>query len=293
MGKGKKRKDFWSKYFDPPTGGWPLAVRSVGFNRCRAGEGIKLMRHPWHHWFDEKTWRTLPTLTMAHVIRGEGFFRSAASGEIDVPEGSLIFAFPGVSHYYCYRDETGWDDEWLEVEAEPILPALKKAGIDPAHPVVRLGNQARLTEAYRKLLDLARHGAAEGRLAVCAYETIVTAVEDASGGRAAGDPVDRMAMRLNLSQFDDLSVSQAAKASGLSASRMRTVFREKMGLSPKRYQLKIRLDRAAELLVSTQTTIVEIAQQVGFRTAAAFSTAFVRAYGLPPTKFRNSGPDRA
>jgi len=288
-GKSKRRSGgrcFWSKYFDAPTGVWPLTVRSVGYNRCRAGEGLKMMRHPWHHWLDEKEGRTLPTLTMVHVIRGEGFFRSVASGEVAVPPGSLIFAFPGVRHYYCYRDETGWDDEWLEVEAAAILPALEKAGIDPAHPVARLGGQARLSAAFRKMLDLARHGASEGRLAACALETLVAAVEGTSDASDAKSPVERMAAQMNLSQFDDLSVSQAAKASGLSASRMRTLFREKMGLSPKRYQLKIRLERAARLLASTQTPVTDIAHQVGFKTATAFSSAFVRVYGLSPTRYR-------
>jgi len=245
-----------------------------------------MMRHPWHHWLDEKDGRTLPTLTMVHVIRGEGFFRSAASGEVAVPPGSLIFAFPDVRHYYCYRDETGWDDEWLEVEATAILPALKKAGIDPAHPVVRLGCEVRLAAAFRKMLDLARHDATEGHLAACALETLAAAVEGASDGSDAKSPVDRMAEQLNLSQFDDLSVSQAAKASGLSASRMRTLFREKMGLSPKRYQLKIRLERAAQLLSSTRTPVSDVARQVGFKTTAAFSSAFARAYGHPPTQYR-------
>jgi len=291
--KSKRKKDrrcFWSKYFDASIGGWPLTVRSVGYNRCKAGEGLKMMRHPWHHWLDEKEGRTLPTLTMVHVVRGEGFFRSAASGEVAVPTGSLIFAFPGVRHYYCYRDETGWDDEWLEVEAAAVLPALKKAGIDPARPVVHLGGQARLAAAFRKMLDLARHGASEGRLAACALETLVAAVEGAADGSDAKSPVDQMAAQLNLSQFDDLSVSQAAKASGLSASRMRTLFREKMGLSPKRYQLKLRLERAAQLLSSTQTSVAEVAQRVGFRTTAAFSSAFARVFGLPPTRYRKKSP---
>lgn len=282
----KNTRCFWSKYFDAPTGGWPLTVRSVGFNRCKAGEGLKMTRHPWHHWLDEREGRTLPTLTMVHVIRGAGFFRSAASGEVAVPSGSLIFAFPGVRHYYCYRNDTGWDDEWLEVEAAAILPALNKAGIDPAHPVVRLAGQSRLVATFRKMLDLARHDASEGRLAACALETLAAAVEGASDESGVKCPVDRMAAQLNLSQFDDLSVSQAAKASGLSASRMRTLFREKMGLSPKRYQLKIRLERAAQLLSSTQTPVTDIAHQVGFKTATAFSSAFVRVYGLSPTRYR-------
>lgn len=290
MGTEKNRKGFWSRYFDPPTGGWPLAVRSLGYNRCRPGLKTSLLKHPWHHWFDAEKGRVLPTLTLVHVLRGGGVFRSSASGELEIPANSLVFAFPNVRHFYWFDEKTGWDDEWLEVEAETILSALDDQGVSPKCPVIRLGSSSRIALVFRRLFDLARHGASEVRLAAGAYEVLATAFDEIAVGESrtseVGDPVGRMASSLCSSETGSGSVREAARRVGLSASRMRTVFREKMGLSPKQYQMKVRLDRAAKLLSDRDTRIADIAEQVGFRTPAAFSTAFAKAFGLSPVRYR-------
>ena len=284
------RKGFWSRYFDLPTGDWPLAVRSLGYNRCQPGLKTSLLKHPWHHWFDEKNGRILPTLTLVHVLRGGGGFRSSASGELEIPANSLVFAFPNVRHFYWFSEKTGWDDEWLEVEAETILPTLDALGVSPEHPVVRLRGSSRMALVFRRLFDLARHGASEVRLAAGAYEVLATALDEVADEERAvsdvGDPVGVMASSLCSSEAGSGSVREAALRVGFSASRMRTVFREKMGLSPKQYQLKMRLDRAAKLLSDGDTRISDIAVQVGFKSAAAFSTAFAKTYGLSPVRYR-------
>lgn len=286
----KNRRGFWSRYFDSPTGGWPLAVRSLGYNRCQPGLKTSLLKHPWHHWFDEKKGRILPTLTLVHVLRGGGVFRSSESGEVEIPVNSLVFAFPNVRHFYWFSEKTGWDDEWLEVEAETILPALDALGVTPERPVVRLGGSSRMALVFRRLFDLARHGASEVRLAAGAYEVLATALDEVAAEERAvpdvDDPVGVMASSLCSPEAGSGLVREAALRVGLSASRMRTVFREKMGLSPKQYQLKMRLDRAAKLLSDGDTRIADIAVQVGFKSAAAFSTAFAKAYGLSPVRYR-------
>lgn len=286
----KGKRGYWSKYFDKPVDPWPLAVHSVGYNHCLPGEPIRMVRHPWHHWFDDEKGRVLPTLTMVHVIRGEGFFESAESGRLEVPENSLIFAFPGVRHYYCYSQKTGWVDEWLEVEGGAILPLLAKCGIDAAHPVARLGGNSRVAAAYMRIFDLARHGASAGRLAACAYDVIAQAVEEVRSPSSEKDPVDEMLVRLGEAGRRNSagSIARAAAGSGLSASRMRTVFKSKTGMSPKRYQLKNRLERAARLLDSTGDSITHIAESVGFSTPSAFSNAFSREYGVPPARYRRN-----
>lgn len=286
----KDRKGFWSRYFDSPTGGWPLAVRSLGYNRCKPGLKTSLLKHPWHHWFDEKKGRVLPTLTLVHVLYGGGVFRSSKSGEVEIPENSLVFAFPNVRHFYWFSEKTGWDDEWLEVEAETILPALNALGVSPERPVVRLGVSSRMALVFRRLFDLARHGASEVRLAAGAYEVLATALDEVVAGKnavsEARDPVGVMASTLCSVEAGSGSVRESARQAGLSVSRMRAVFRKKMGLSPKQYQLKMRLDRAAKLLANGETRIADIAVQVGFKSAAAFSTAFTKAYGLSPVRYR-------
>lgn len=217
-------------------------------------------------------------------------FRSAESGELKIPENALVFALPNVRHYYWYDEKTGWDDEWLEVEASAILPVLDALGLSPERPVVRIGGSPRLTQAFRRIFDLARHGASELRLAAGAYEVFATAFDEIASVDVkthSANPVDVMMTSFCQDDASRTSVRDLTSRTGLSVSRMRALFRAKTGLSPKQYQLKVRLGRAAKMLSDGKTPIVDIAVQVGFKTAAAFSTAFTKLYGLSPARYRN------
>lgn len=77
-----------------------------------------------------------------------------------------------------------------------------------------------------------------------------------------------------------------AKISGYSLDRFRHIFTENIGMSPKQFQINIRLEKAGELLADTNKSCTEIASFCGFSTSAQFSKMFVKKYGLPPSKFR-------
>jgi len=83
-----------------------------------------------------------------------------------------------------------------------------------------------------------------------------------------------------------LTVSSVAKEVHISPSHLAHVFSAQMGVSPMRFLESQRLRRAQELLVSTQTPIREIAEQVGFQNQYHFSTRFRKHVGKSPNQFR-------
>lgn len=66
------------------------------------------------------------------------------------------------------------------------------------------------------------------------------------------------------------------------------------GVGVNDYINKFRLERAAQLLRSTDMSIVEIAYALGFNTQRYFSTVFRQTYGVTPTLYRlQNGPNRS
>lgn len=64
--------------------------------------------------------------------------------------------------------------------------------------------------------------------------------------------------------------------------------KDKMGLTAEQYILHYRLDRALELLRSTDKSAGEISITVGFKEVAHFSRAFKKRYGQTPGEMRRS-----
>jgi AraC-like DNA-binding protein len=82
------------------------------------------------------------------------------------------------------------------------------------------------------------------------------------------------------------TVDRLARAVGLSRPVFARQFVKMMGLSPMRYLAQRRLERAAELLLETSSSLAEIAQGVGYRSEFAFGRAFKRHHGVAPGQYR-------
>jgi AraC-like DNA-binding protein len=67
-------------------------------------------------------------------------------------------------------------------------------------------------------------------------------------------------------------------------------FKEAVGQTPGRYIQDRRIDRAANLLISTDESIDEIARRCGFATRYYLSRVFCRRIGRPPGRYRKDRP---
>ncbi len=90
---------------------------------------------------------------------------------------------------------------------------------------------------------------------------------------------------------EPFDLDRIAATASLSRFHFVRQFRALTDHSPQRFHLKLRLQRAAWSLISTGTSITEIALAAGFESADGFARAFNRVYGVAPTAFRRLGAD--
>lgn len=82
------------------------------------------------------------------------------------------------------------------------------------------------------------------------------------------------------------TTASLAKDIGLSDRQFRRRFRHVYGKTPRRYLVEARLQRAEDLLRTTDLGIEQIAQAVGYQNVAAFDRTFKRAFGVTPSELR-------
>lgn len=90
--------------------------------------------------------------------------------------------------------------------------------------------------------------------------------------------------------LSDISVNDVAKELGYSASYFGYIFKKIHGISINHYILEVRLEKAAQLLQSSNHSVSYIAEAVGFSGANYFSTAFKSRFGITPREYRKNMP---
>lgn len=84
-----------------------------------------------------------------------------------------------------------------------------------------------------------------------------------------------------------ITLQQAARYVHLSPAYLSRLFKQKTGQSFIEYLTELRLEGAKELLLSSDSTIDQIASQVGFKNNSYFTAVFKKREGITPSEFRS------
>ncbi|MBD1840044.1 helix-turn-helix transcriptional regulator [Coleofasciculus sp. FACHB-64] len=84
---------------------------------------------------------------------------------------------------------------------------------------------------------------------------------------------------------EDVSLEAIATELGMSQYYFARLFKQSTGYSPYQYVIKRRIERAQELMMQEQQSIVNVALQVGFTSQSQFGRHFKRLTGVTPKRF--------
>ena len=87
----------------------------------------------------------------------------------------------------------------------------------------------------------------------------------------------------------DVSLEALARHAGLSAFHLQRIFSATAGETPKRLTLRLRLGRAAVMLLASDDSILDVALACGFQSHEVFIRAFRRRFGTTPSAYRARG----
>jgi len=83
-----------------------------------------------------------------------------------------------------------------------------------------------------------------------------------------------------------MSLKALAKKTWVSPSHLDHVFRQITGSSPRQFLGALRLQRAKQLLLTTQAKVIDTCLEVGYNSVGTFSYRFAELVGVPPVQLR-------
>ncbi|PCJ60056.1 MAG: hypothetical protein COA79_09635 [Planctomycetota bacterium] len=73
----------------------------------------------------------------------------------------------------------------------------------------------------------------------------------------------------------------------LSSNHLNRLFKKELGCTCWDYVIQLRMERAKDLISTSQLSIKEISYQMGFKKASSFTRSFQKHFGVSPTSFRD------
>ena len=100
------------------------------------------------------------------------------------------------------------------------------------------------------------------------------------------DQISKIIAYINENYHEDITIMNLCKLGSMSKTSLMRNFKNATGISPLQYLLRLRLNEVALLLCSTEKSLGEIAEKVGFNDINYLGRQFKRNLGLPPALYR-------
>lgn len=105
------------------------------------------------------------------------------------------------------------------------------------------------------------------------------------------DMVGKTLTQIDRDLTQEVDFEAIAHAQGITPAYFRTVFKEITGMTPTDYLNRVRIQRALELLQTSDAPVSEIGRKVGINDANYFSRLFKKVTGYPPRYFKAIPPN--
>jgi len=234
---------------------------------------------------------------MHYVLSGCGTFTDGER-QYELRQGSTFLIEPERLISYASSDANPWQYRWIAFEGSDAATLLSTSALLAAGPVAtNSGVDRRIGVLYRSVYRTLRKGGEAAASSAAGYLQLLLGVyadaaaeRDKSSERSGerGDSLIRKVTHYLSAQYAvPVSIEQMAEALGYNRAYLSRVFKRETGVTPVAFLLRLRIDKARQLLRERpELTVEQIAASVGIPDALYFSKQFKRFYEQSPSAYR-------
>ena len=198
----------------------------------------------------------------------------------EIEPGNMILICPGEFHRYGGSMNSAYIEDSI-CFCGNIADAMRKKGM--LRSGVYRGSPVRVV---KQLVEMARDPSlSSGLRAALGLQELLTDIYDSCG--SCNDPMDALLENIRKAPPEHWwRVTELAELIGVSTDTLRREFLRVTGLLPKAYIEQLKLRQAAEMLLTCNLSVSDIALHFGYLDCYHFSRRFKVIFGLSPANYR-------
>lgn len=232
-----------------------------------------------------------PEYHIHFVLNGEGYLE-IHNKKIHLQKGQIFLLPANVNVYYYADHHHPWYYAWAAFNGEKAKQYLEEAGFSensisrncilPPEEYASIIHQMLLANDLTPKDEFIRIGYLYHLFSLLIRSNIEITSQVSSPELAIKHALQYIEYNYN----NDIQISSIAEYVGLNRTYFTNLFKRTMNISPKNYLSKLRMEKACKLLATTNDTVADIAQKVGYQDPFVFSKMFSKTIGISPSAFR-------
>lgn len=234
--------------------------------------------------------RGAATTLLIVCLAGRGWVRIAGR-EFGVEPGHVVWLGEKCPHAYGADPQTPWTIEWAHVTGQEVGAWAKFLELPREGGVIKREASTVAELHFERVWQSLERGYTLANLVAAgvAFRSVLTGVKRQRDTPGTRTPRERVAatidwMKLNL--IRPTRLEELAARAGMSGPHYSAMFRREIGFSPVDFFLRLRIQRACQMLATTEESIAAIGGEVGFVDPYYFTRYFRRVMGCSPREYR-------
>ena len=246
-------------------------------------------------WLGDRDYNTIREngridFSINYIKKGIGYCEYNGKN-MTIPEGSLVFFHPNVRHHYYFKKEDCTEMCWSHFSgtACSILSDFEK----DIPVIIAIRDRKQFESAFEKMI-YAYYNKQLNEEELCdGYMLVLLSLIKESAKKLlnvsntnVNTGLEKVLSDMHVYFNKPIDIKKYAQMCHLSEDSFIRMFKKNMGYPPYRYQLRIRIERAVEMLENSGLNVSECGEAVGFSDNAYFCRIFKKITGYPPSKYK-------
>ncbi|WP_342564852.1 AraC family transcriptional regulator [Paenibacillus sp. FSL R7-0345] len=246
----------------------------------------------------EYHFRERPEGAPAHIFifceTGEGWVELRYGERMAMREGDMVIIPPDTPHRYGAAAGNPWSIYWFHFKGDHAARLVSLFGLAAVPLTLSPSGIARFTEWFQPAYELL----AERTYSLTSHVHVAQTTRQLLSGiglntsKSAQEKkrehyLEQAIQYMNQHMEESIRLTELARHVGLSQQHLIHLFNLETGVPPIEYFLRLKIQRAGQLLDLTELSIKEVSSAVGISDPYYFSRLFKKMSGFSPSRYRS------